>query len=184
LQPVPPRWLEVWVDHPQLGGCFTYRVPEGSAPEAGDLLSVPFGQQMAGAVALGWRSELPAGVDPQSVREIEAVVAKGILPKEFWPLLQRVADYYLTPLAQVVRTVLPPGLLSRSQRRIRLLRLPAEGEECSPAAQTLLQLLQAKGGERLGAMCNSRCPLPPSPCGNCSDGVGWRAFGRSNRGAG
>jgi primosomal protein N' (replication factor Y) len=147
LQPVPPRWLEVWVDHPHLGGCFTYRVPEGSAPEAGDLLSVPFGQQMAGAVALGWRSELPAGVDPQSVREIEAVVAKGILPKEFWPLLQRVADYYLTPLAQVVRTVLPPGLLSRSQRRVRLLRLPAEGEECSPAAQTLLQLLQAKGGE-------------------------------------
>ncbi|MFS8826167.1 hypothetical protein, partial [Synechococcus sp. R6-6] len=70
LQPVPPRWLEVWVDHPHLGGCFTYRVPEGSAPEAGDLLSVPFGQQMAGAVALGWRSELPAGVDPQSVREI------------------------------------------------------------------------------------------------------------------
>lgn len=72
-------------------------MPEGWEPEAGDLLSVPFGQQVAGAVALGWRSELPTGVDPQSVREIEAVVAKGILPKDFWPLLQRVANYYLTP---------------------------------------------------------------------------------------
>ncbi len=146
LQSVPPRWLEVWVDHPHLGGCFTYRVPQGSDPEAGDLLSVPFGQQMAGAVALGWRSHLPEGVDPQSVREIEAVVAKGILPREFWPLLQRVADYYLTPLAQVVRTVLPPGLLSRSQRRIRLLK-PAENAGCSAAAQTLLEVLRAKGGE-------------------------------------
>lgn len=85
------------MDHPRLGGCFIYRVPEGWEPEAGDLLSVPFGQQVAGAVALGWRAELPAGVEPQSVRTIEAVVAKGILPKEFWPLLQRVADYYLTP---------------------------------------------------------------------------------------
>ncbi len=145
VRPAPPRWLEVWVDHPHLGGCFTYRVPEGWEPEAGDLLSVPFGQQVAGAVALGWRSELPTGVDPQSVREIEAVVAKGILPKDFWPLLQRVADYYLTPLAQVVRTVLPPGLLSRSQRRIRLVGSP-QGE-CSPAAQALLRLLQEKGGE-------------------------------------
>ncbi|MEN9220974.1 MAG: primosomal protein N', partial [Thermostichus sp. BF3_bins_97] len=150
LEQAPPRWLEVWVDHPHLGGCFTYRVPEGSDPEAGDLLSVPFGQQMAGAVALGWRSDLPEGVDPQSIREIEAVVAKGILPREFWPLLQQVADYYLTPLAQVVRTVLPPGLLSRSQRRIRLLNPSAavvERSECSGAAQTLLQVLQTRGGE-------------------------------------
>ncbi|MFQ3614133.1 MAG: primosomal protein N', partial [Cyanobacteriota bacterium] len=138
LQQVPPRWLEVWVDHPHLGGCFTYRVPQEWDPQPGDVLSVPFGQQMAGAVALGWRSDLPEGVDPQSIREIEAVVAKGILPSEFWPLLQQVADYYLTPLAQVVRTVLPPGVLNRSQRRIRLLATTSgDPGACSPAAQKL-----------------------------------------------
>ncbi len=148
LPQAPPRWLEVWVDHPHLGGCFTYRVPQEWDPEAGDLLSVPFGQQTVGALALGWRTDLPPGVDPQSIREIEAVVAKGILPQEFWPLLQRVADYYLTPLAQVVRTVLPPGLLNRSQRRIRLVATPpADPSACSPAAQRLLQLLQMRGGD-------------------------------------
>nr|WP_279611222.1 primosomal protein N' [Thermostichus vulcanus] len=148
MQPVPPRWLEVWVDHPHLGGCFTYRVPQEWDPQPGDVLSVPFGQQMAGAVALGWRSDLPEGVDPQSIRDIEAVVAKGILPSEFWPLLQQVADYYLTPLAQVVRTVLPPGLLNRSQRRIRLLATTSgDPGACSPAAQKVLQLLQARGGD-------------------------------------
>lgn len=145
---MPPRWLEVWVDHPHLGGCFTYRVPEEWDPQAGDLLSVPFGQQMAGAVALGWRSDLPEGVDPQSIRDIEAVVAKGILPSEFWPLLQQVADYYLTPLAQVVRTVLPPGLLNRSQRRIRLLATASRDPgQCSAAAQKLLEVLRARGGD-------------------------------------
>ncbi|MEN9230216.1 MAG: primosomal protein N' [Thermostichus sp. DG02_5_bins_236] len=148
LQQVPPRWLEVWVDHPHLGGCFTYRVPAEWDPQPGDLLSVPFGEQMAGAVVLAWRSDLPEGVDPQSIRDIEAVVAKGILPQEFWPLLQRVADYYLTPLAQVVRTILPPGLLNRSQRRIRLLA-PTNRDpgSCSAAAQKLLQILRSRGGD-------------------------------------
>ncbi|MEN9203295.1 MAG: primosomal protein N' [Thermostichus sp. DG02_3_bins_51] len=148
LQQVPPRWLEVWVDHPHLGGCFTYRVPAEWDPQPGDLLSVPFGEQIAGGVALAWRSELPEGVDPQSIRDIEAVVAKGVLPQEFWPLLQRVADYYLTPLAQVVRTVLPPGLLNRSQRRIRLLA-PTNRDPgpCSAAAQKLLQILRSHGGD-------------------------------------
>lgn len=67
-------------------------------------------------------------------------------------MLDRIAAYYYTPLIQVVRVALPPGLLARSQRRIRLVgsrELEFEqNSQLSPpipsaAAQHLLQLLQS-----------------------------------------
>ncbi len=142
-----PCWLEVWVDQPKLSGCYTYRVPAHLTITPGDILAVPFGNQMLSAIALRFIPSLPADLQPTRIRSVEEVVAAGILPPTFWPLLEKVSSYYLTPLAQVLRTVLPTGLLSRSQKRIQLQTAPVVATGLSHSAQQILTLLQQKKGD-------------------------------------
>lgn len=99
---------------------FTYRQPAHLEIQLGDILSIPFGNQQLGGIALGLLHQLPAELESTQLREVDAIVCRGLFPPDYWPLLQRVADYYCTPLIQVVRGALPPGLLARSQRRLRL----------------------------------------------------------------
>jgi primosomal protein N' (replication factor Y) len=83
----------------------------------------------------------------EKIKEVEEVVSAGFFPAFYWQLLERVAQYYCTPLMSVIRVALPPGLLSRSQRRIRL-NSPAiptgASTFVSPTARQLLALLQAQ----------------------------------------
>ncbi|WP_390883465.1 primosomal protein N' [Kovacikia minuta] len=155
----PTRWVDVLVDCPGTQGLFTYRVPVGSRVQPGDILSVPFGTQQVGAIAIRLQDSPPPNLEVTQLREIDAVIHPGFFPPTYWTLLNRTADYYLTPLMQVVRVALPPGLLARSQRRIRLIKRDegggmGDGEEIlssliphpsslSLPAQHLLTLLQS-----------------------------------------
>jgi primosomal protein N' (replication factor Y) len=89
-------------------------------------------------------TQLPPDLSSEAVRPIEAVVGRGFFPPGYWDLLQRLATEYCTPLMQVVRTALPPGLLRRSQRRIRLMHPapPCPIDTLSPGAQKLLTTLR------------------------------------------
>ena len=116
-----PQWVEVLVDCPGAQGIFTYQLPPQLTVRLGDILSVPFGTQQVGAIAIQLRSVPPVEVGPEQVRPVEAVISAGFFPPTYWALLHRVADYYAVPLMAVVRVALPPGLLARSQRRVRLL---------------------------------------------------------------
>ncbi|MBW4522350.1 MAG: primosomal protein N' [Scytolyngbya sp. HA4215-MV1] len=120
--PTPPveQWVEVLVDCPGAPGVFTYQLPPQISVQVGDILTVPFGSQQVGAIALCLLKTLPAHIDLVQVKPIHEVVSRSFFPANYWTLLQKVAHYYYTPLMQVVRAALPPGLLSRSQRRIRL----------------------------------------------------------------
>lgn len=145
------RWVEVLVDCPQVQGVFTYGIPAGMAVAVGDILTVPFGGQQLGAIALNLLSQLPPDVNPAQIKPVLEVVTSGFFPADYWHLLHQVADYYCTPLMTVVRTALPPGLLGRSQRRIRLQTeaIPPGAEEFlrSPAQQLLNLLRQSKSGD-------------------------------------
>jgi primosomal protein N' (replication factor Y) (superfamily II helicase) len=163
-----PQWVEVLVDCPGAQGIFTYQLPAHLKVQPGDILSVPFGPQQVGAIAIQLVAAPPVDVDVAQVRAVESVVSAGFFPPTYWALLHQVADYYVTPLMAVVRVALPPGLLARSQRRVRLApereerairadgaaaQLPmfapsddsrrATEPELTPTAQKLLQLLQA-----------------------------------------
>ncbi|WP_216351381.1 primosomal protein N' [Leptolyngbya sp. 'hensonii'] len=135
-------WIEVLVDCPGAQGLFTYRLPLDLVVQPGDILTVPFGAQQVGAIAIRFVIAPPPDLQPEQLREVTDVVAPAFFPPHYWHLLHQVATYYHTPLIQVIRVALPPGLLRRSQRRIRLLPVSAP-VSCSPAAQHLLALLQA-----------------------------------------
>lgn len=116
-----PSWVNVLVDYGGSPEIYTYGLPPHLLTvEAGDILTVPFGSQQVGAIALAVLTELPLALSPDQVRMVEGVVEKRFFSATYWALLQRVADYYQTPLVQVLRAALPPGLLARSQRRLRL----------------------------------------------------------------
>ncbi len=139
-----PRWLEVLVDIPEgEQKLYTYRVPPGLDVRVGDVLTVPFGAQLLGAIAVRFTEVLPAGLPPEKVRDVDDVVVAGFFSPSYWQLLERVAEYYCTPLMQVIKTAMPPGLLARSQRRIRLLHIPPGAEVfLSGPARQILSLLQ------------------------------------------
>jgi primosomal protein N' (replication factor Y) len=130
-------WVDALVDCPGAQGLFTYRVPANYRVQAGDVLSVPFGAQQVGAIAIRCHGTPPPDLDSNQLRDIDAVIHSGFFPVTYWGLLDRIAEYYYTPLMQVVRVALPPGLLARSQRRIRLVAAgkPEAGSQEVAAAE-------------------------------------------------
>jgi primosomal protein N' (replication factor Y) len=141
------KWLEVLVDCPGVQGLYTYRLPADLAVNPGDIVSVPFGAQIVGGIAIRWLESPTADLDRSRIREVEDVINSGFFPSSYWQLLNRVAEYYCTDLMATIRAALPPGLLGRSQRRIRLKReaLPQGAETfCSVVARQILRLLQSQ----------------------------------------
>lgn len=113
-------WIEVLVDSPGAKSLYTYLVPNDTDVQPGAIVSVPFGRSQVGGIAIRQLEKLPEGLDPSSIKQIESVVNTSFFTKNYWDLLVRVARYYQTPFVRVVRSALPPGLLSKSQRRVRL----------------------------------------------------------------
>lgn len=148
------RWLEVLVDCSGIQNTekeelklYTYSVPSDLSIQPGDILSVPFGSQVIGGIAIRFVNSLPEKLTEAQIREVEDVVTSGFFGATYWDLLHRVAQYYYTDLMTVIRMALPPGLLGKSQRRIRLKSESIkEGAEvfCSLAAQEILQLLKTQ----------------------------------------
>ena len=138
--------VEVLVDCPGIQGLYTYTIPSDFRVEPGDIVSVPFGGRQLGAIAIRLVSIASISCLDYKLRNIDSVVSRGFFSKDYWTLLEQVANYYQTSLIQVIRTALPPGLLGRSQRRIRLTSpsntTPLSPATLTPPAQTLLDTLQ------------------------------------------
>ncbi|NJN38372.1 MAG: primosomal protein N' [Acaryochloridaceae cyanobacterium CSU_3_4] len=145
--PFPPAtcaFVEVLVDCPGTDKLFTYRIPADLTLHAGDILSVPFGGQQVGAIALRLQADPPPQLATAKILNVADVICRNLFPPGYWQVLEKVAAYYQTPLMAVIRVALPPGLLQRSQRRIRLLPPPLGSlpPDLEPAAQAMLVLLQ------------------------------------------
>ncbi|AFW96853.1 primosomal protein N' [Anabaena sp. 90] len=139
-----PEWVEVLVDCPGCSDLFTYKIPAQLAIKPGDILSVPFGATQVGAIAIRLLTQPNLDIPLEKIREVEDVVSEGFFPAGYWTLLNRVAAYYYTPLILVIRVALPPGLLGRSQRRLRLTSLGKKNLAIyiSPIAQQVITLLE------------------------------------------
>lgn len=152
------QWAEVLVDCPWMPQesqpeeklkLYTYRLPQDLEVQPGDIVSVPFKSQQLGGIAIRLLDSPPSQLDPnKKIREIEEVICAGFFPAFYWQLLERVAQYYCTPLIWVIRGALPPGLLRSSQRRIRLKTAEIVDKNpdtiINPVARQILTLLQSQ----------------------------------------
>src|SRR5579859_3931277 len=102
----------------------TYRVPEGMDVRAGHRVQVPLGTRQARGIALEPRTHLAPGV---KVREISRVLdPEPLLSPELLTLGLWIAEYYLAPVGEVFRAMLP---LKPETRRARLFTLTEAGRK-------------------------------------------------------
>lgn len=144
------KWVEVLVDCPGLEGLYTYAVPPNLPIQIGDIVSIPFRQQHLGGIVIRWQEKLPAHLSPSQIKVIADVIAQGFFPPEYWQLMEQVAKYYCCELISVIKIALPPGILGKSQLRVRLKpgALPPGAENfCKNVTAKVLTLLksQARG---------------------------------------
>jgi primosomal protein N' (replication factor Y) (superfamily II helicase) len=145
VSPKSQGLVEVLVDCPGIQALYTYNVPDRLHVGVGDILSVPLGGQVVGGIAIRFIDRVPAGLAIEQIKDIEDIVASGLFRSDYWHWLIQIARYYYTPLIQVIKVALPPGLLTRSQRRIRLAPASlATSIFLSDVAKKILNLLQTK----------------------------------------
>jgi primosomal protein N' (replication factor Y) (superfamily II helicase) len=128
-------------------GPLDYRVPEGMAVEPGSVVIAPLGpRQLAGVV---WEPErLPA--DEIAEARLRPLVARLDVPPTPAPLRRLVewtADYYLAPLASVLRMVLPSSAALEGPRQLTEYaptgRLP---ERLTPKREQALGAIEGRQG--------------------------------------
>src|SRR3954449_8596819 len=99
-------------------GPLDYRVPDGMAVEPGSVVIAPLGPRQLLGVA--WEAErLPTNEVPDSrLRSLAGVVAVPPLAAPLRRLCEWTADYYLAPLASVLRMVLPSSAALEGSRQL------------------------------------------------------------------
>lgn len=145
------QWAEVLVDCAYSDGLYTYKVKPETLIKIGDIVSVPFGNSILGGIVVNLLDEIPSNLADTAVKEIEDVVTTGFFPPHYWQLLHRTAEYYLTDFLSVVKVALPPKLLAKSQRRVKLLshNIPESAENfCTVKEMEVIKLLRSsKSGD-------------------------------------
>src|SRR5437868_10891091 len=99
-------------------GPLDYRVPESMAVEPGSIVIAPLGPRQLLGVA--WEAErLPTNEVPDSrLRPLAAVVGVPPIDAPLRRLCEWTADYYLAPLASVLRMVLPSSAALEGSRQL------------------------------------------------------------------
>ena len=137
--------VEVLVDCPGVQALYTYNVPEKINVGVGDILSVPLGGQIVGGIVIRFVDRLPENISIDKIRDIDDVVASGLFKPHYWRWLIQISEYYYTPLIQVIKVALPPGLLTRSHRRIKLSSTTLNPDIlANDIAKKILDLLRSK----------------------------------------
>ena len=100
-----PEFCDVALPVP-LDMVFTYRVPAEAAPIVGGRVLVPFRQQRLTGIVVDLHDRKPS-VATKSV--LSVLDAAPVLDDQLLRLGRWIADYYLAPIGEVFRTMLPLG---------------------------------------------------------------------------
>ncbi len=101
---------------------FTYAIPSGMEPVVGGRVLVPFRQQRMSGVVVELHDRAP---QVKTKKVIEALDAAPVLDEQLLKLGQWIADYYLAPVGEVFRTMLP---LSAEFKRTITYRITDAGQ--------------------------------------------------------
>jgi len=106
--------VTVDINHPSLDHFFYYRVPPHMPrPEIGTRVVVPFGPQIVHGWIIGY-SEPPRGIH---LKEILSVSSEPGLTPELLMLGRWMADYYVQPLAEILKLMTPPAKPLRNVKK-------------------------------------------------------------------
>src|SRR3982751_2345299 len=128
-------------------GPLDYRVPETMEAEPGSVVVAPLGPRQLLGVA--WEAErLPANEVPDSrLRPLAAVVQVPPVAAPLRRLCEWTADYYLAPLASVLRMGLPSSAALEGSRQLIEYRPPgAIPERLTPQREKALGALEGRQG--------------------------------------
>jgi primosomal protein N' (replication factor Y) (superfamily II helicase) len=116
-----PEFCDVALAVP-LDMVFSYRVPDGATPIVGGRVLVPFRQQRMTGIVVELHDRKPS-VQTKSV--LSVLDTTPVLDEQLLRLGRWIADYYLAPLGEVFRTMLP---LSAEFKRSVGYRITEAGE--------------------------------------------------------
>jgi len=100
-----PEFCDVALPVP-LDMAFTYRVPSDASPVIGGRVLVPFRQQRMTGIVVELHDRKPSVATKNILGVLDAV---PVLDDQLLRLGRWIADYYLAPLGEVFRTMLPLG---------------------------------------------------------------------------
>jgi primosomal protein N' (replication factor Y) (superfamily II helicase) len=115
-----PLFCDVAVAVP-LDLVFTYAIPPGMEPVVGGRVLVPFRQQRLSGIVVELHDRPP---QVKTKKVIEALDLSPVLDEQLLKLGKWIADYYLAPIGEVFRTMLP---LSAEFKRAITYRITDEG---------------------------------------------------------
>src|SRR5258708_15835654 len=98
-----PEFCDVAVPVP-LDMAFTYRVPPDAAPVVGGRVLFPFRQQRTTGIVVELHDRAPS-VTAKNI--LSVLDATPVLDAQLLALGRWIADYYLAPIGEVFRTMLP-----------------------------------------------------------------------------
>src|ERR1039458_8548045 len=118
-----PAYCEVALPVP-LDRAFTYAVREGQLPQRGARVIVPFRNEKLIGVVTGLNAKAPPDLE---IRFLEAVLdEEPLLSDSLLSLAEWMAQYYLAPLGEVLRGMLP---LTAEVRRTVYYRITELGRD-------------------------------------------------------
>jgi primosomal protein N' (replication factor Y) (superfamily II helicase) len=105
-----------------LDTAFSYRVPDGMEPVVGGRVLVPFRQQRMSGIVVDLHDRKPPVVTKNVVSVLDPA---PVLDEQLMRLGKWIADYYLAPLGEVFRTMLP---LSAEFKRTITYQITEQGQ--------------------------------------------------------
>ncbi len=141
---VPQRYAAVAVPVP-LQHPLTYSVPTNLLPlvQPGLRVRVRLGSRRLTGVVVALEDSAPEGV---KVRPLEAVLeARPVLNQDLLELARFTADYYLAPIGEVMRALVPSDLPGWSKRRLSLTDAGALAEPAGEAEAAVVAALRDVG---------------------------------------
>ena len=117
---------------------FTYAIPPGMEPVVGGRVLVPFRQQRLSGIVVELHDRPPQVKASQIKKVIEALDLSPVLDEQLLKLGKWIADYYLAPIGEVFRTMLPLSAEFKRAISYRItdagrMALHLAGESGSPA---------------------------------------------------
>src|ERR1700733_14246753 len=101
---------------------FTYAIPPGMEPAVGGRVLVPFRQQRLSGIVVEMHDRPP---QVKTKKVLEVLDLSPVLDEKLLQLGKWIADYYLAPIGEVLRTMLP---LSAEFKRAIAFRITDEGQ--------------------------------------------------------